>query len=532
MSGKIEFFDAFSTVGRCLLTSEGGPHTVRELLDDMDRSGIEQALVIDSLSREQHPSPGNERILEIVAAHPRLHPAWALIPHGAREETESPNEIVERLRHNQVGGVFLFPTQYNFSLLDWVVDDALEPLAAAGVPIFINYNDSRQKSMDSCRWEELIELCRRFPALPVVLSEYRLRRTNRMLYKALDACSNLHLELSGYWLYRGVEHLVKNWGAERFIFASNWPHLNHACTAATVAMADIKTEDKRLIAAGNLRRLIHWCKPQYPEVKLPPPSDGYQRFAQTGIRPRDMTFLDCHGHLGGYSPEYHIPEASVEETVVDMDRMGVKKVFAFSFTVVNSDECFGNDEVAAAVARYPERFIGFAGINPHRGRDSILSELHRCRNMGLSGIKLIPQYQKYPPQDALIDLCCKWADENGWYILNHSWGTPDYLESLLSKYKSAFFITGHADFSCASLAKEYDHLWICTCPVHRPRDIERLVKAAGANRVMFGSDLQDLPISWGMGPVLQSELSASNKKKILHDNMKELLDRSRHSQTC
>ncbi len=531
MEKKIEFFDGFSTVGRCLLTAEGSPHTVQELLDDMDRYGIEQALVIDSLSREQHPSLGNERILETVADYPRIHPAWALMPHGAGEERYPPDEIVELLRHNQVGAVFLFPVQYNFSLRGWVVDAYLEPLASAAVPIFINYNDSRKKAMDSCRWDELVELCRRFPTLPIVLSEYRIRRTNRMLYKALDTCSNLHLDLSCYWLYRGIEYLVKNWGAERLIFAGNWPCLNHACTAASVSMADIKPVDKRLIAAGNLRRLINWCRPQYPKVTLPEPRDAYQRFAQTGIRPPNLTFLDCHGHLGGYSPDYHIPDSSVDKTVKEMDRMGVERVFAFSFTVVNSDECFGNDEVAAAVARYPERFIGFAGINLHRGHESILSELQRCSNMGLCGIKLIPQYQKFPSRDPLIELCCKWADENGWFILNHGWGAPDDLESLLNKYKSAFFLTGHADFSCAPLAKKYDNLWVCTCPVHRPRDIERLVGTAGADRVMFGSDLQDLPISWGLGPVLQSELSEDNKNKILHQNMKKLLESRRCTQT-
>ena len=48
-------------------------------------------------------------------------------------------------------------------------------------------------------------LCRRWPALPVIVTENRIRRTRRLIYRALDACDNLHLELSGYYLHRGIE---------------------------------------------------------------------------------------------------------------------------------------------------------------------------------------------------------------------------------------------------------------------------------------------------------------------------------------
>mgnify|MGYP006277683905 CR=1 FL=1 len=521
----IKFFDAFCTVGRHLRSKAGEPFSADDLLAGMDRVGISEALVVDCLSRESHPAHGNRRVRQVVEDRPRLHPAWSALPHGGADEQVRPAELIERMRRHRVGALFLFPAQHGYVLSDWAVDDFVAPLAHAGVPVFVNFNQAGNLALDACRWDELADFCRRRPDLPVVLTEWRIRRRNRLLYRALDACPNLHVELSGYWLYRGIEYLTKNWGAERLIFGSNWPHLGQDCTAATVTMAEVSEADRRLIAGDNLRRLIRWCEPERPDVELPAPPDTYARFARTGERPAEMTFLDCHGHLGGASPEYHIPDSDVESTVAEMDRMGIEKACVFSFTVVHSDERYGNDQVAEAVGSYPDRFVGFAGINPHRGRKDMLRELERCRAMGLRGIKLIPQYQGFPPEDPLIEVCCRWAHQHRWIILNHGWGSPEHLDELLGKYPNAWFIAGHANPQYGPPAREHENLWICTCPVHRPGDCEKLVEAAGAQRVLFGSDLQDLPVSWGLGPVLMAHLSPTDKQLILHDNLQGILAR-------
>ncbi|MBS3762964.1 MAG: amidohydrolase family protein [Planctomycetes bacterium] len=522
---KFNFFDAFCTTGRHLKSKSDDPFTPSDLLKSMDRTGISEALVIDCLSREHHPAAGNRRILDEVSDHPRLHPAWSALPHGSADEQPEPEELIAEMRKHKVGALFLFPVQYGFTLSDWAVDVFIEPLAEAGVPVFINFNDNRNKAMDSCQWPELVQFCRRWPSLPVILTEYRIRGKNRLLYRAFDACESLHIELSGYWLYRGIEYLVQHWGPERLIFGSNWPYLNQSCTAATVSMAELDEDDRRLVAGDNLRRLINWCEPEYADVEIPEPEDEFCRFAQSGDRPDNMTFLDCHGHLGGLSPEYHIPDGEVARTVGEMERMGVQKACVFSFSVVHSDERYENDVVADAVSEYPERFVGFVGINPHRGRENVLEELKRGEEMGLRGIKLIPHYQGVSPESPVIDACCEWADERRWIVLSHNWGGNERLAGLLEKYTEMCFIAGHANVAYGPLARGYENLRICTCPVHTPGSCERLVEAAGADRVLFGSDLQDLPISWGLGPVLQADLSVGEKRMILHDNLKQIFSK-------
>ena len=368
-------FDAACTVGRHLRLGPGGLHSVADLLAEMDHYGIAEAMVIDGLSRENHPSDGNLRIAELVAAEPRLHPAWVALPPGAGEIPE-PGLLVEEMRWRGVGALWLLPNQYRYNLSDWCLDELLEPLAAAQVPVFVNNVEVGPHGMwqtDVIDWSQIVDLCRRWPTLPVVVSEFRIRRGQRLAYRALDACQNLHLELSGYWLHRGIEYITRRWGADRLLFGSGWPGLGPHMTLATLTLAEIDDADKRRIAGDNLRDLLAWAGLQHPVYEPPAPADEYVAYARSGWSPGAPAQLpsepvwDCHGHLGGAAAHYHLPDASLDATVAEMERQGVERGCVFCFTGVFSDEQFGNDLVADAVARFPERFVGFTMLNPHRG---------------------------------------------------------------------------------------------------------------------------------------------------------------------
>jgi len=523
--GNWRVFDANCQVGRHLKLQPHGLHTAQHLLAEMDHFGMHEALVLDCLSRENHPAEGNRRVLEITARQPRLHPAWAALPPAAPDEQPAPEAFLAQMREHRVAAVFLFPVLYAFPLSDWCIDALLEPLAAARVPVFINYSGQPRSHWppDDTDWEAVVALCRRWPELPVIVSEERFRQANRVIYRAFDACENLHIELSGYWLHRGIEYVTERWGARRLVFGSNWPELGQGCTLATLTSADIDDDDKARIAGGNFRELMAWCQPEHPDVELRPPADAFVALAQTGERPASMTFADCHGHLGRYSRSYHLPRCRVDDVVADMDRLGVERVCAFSFTVARSDERYGNDFVAAAVARYPDRFVGFTGLNPHRGREEMLRELERCARLGLRGIKLVTSYQEYPEGGPLLDVPCQWAHERKQIILNHSWGPAVRLEQWVATYSNACFFTGHATTQYAGVMTRHPNLHVCTCPVQGPRSCEDLVRAVGADRVLFGSDLEDLPVAWGLGPILCARLSSREKQLILGDNLRRIL---------
>lgn len=519
-------FDSACVVGRHLQLQENGLYAVEHLLAAMDHFGISEALVLDSLSRQHHPADGNPRTLESASLSPRLHPAWVLLPPDSGQEQPDPSQLVEHMRRHRVGAAWLLPGQYCFSLHGWCLDALLEPLAEARVPVFINPNDTGASDAraDQTDWDAVVRLCRRWPQLPVVVSEHRIRRSQRLVFRALDSCGNLRVELSGLWLYRNIEYIARRWGADRLIFGSNWPTFGHGMTVAHLTMAEISDEDKRKIAGDNLRELVRWCEPEHPQVEFPPPADAYAQFGGTGSRPANMRFWDCHGHIGGRMSYYHVPDGTLEATVAEMSRLGVDKCCVFSFSGITSDEVFGNDLVAEAVRRYPGRFVGFTLLNPRRGRAAMIAELERGAQLGMRGVKLIPQYQGYPAEGALIDVACQWAHEHRQIILNHGWGSAEQIERLVTTYPNACYVAGHATSAYDEVMKRHDNLFVCSCPLLAPRACERLVATIGADRLLFGSDLQDLPIAWGLGPILFARLTEAEKRLILGGNLQRILE--------
>jgi len=522
----LQTFDARCTIGRHLTLREGGRSTAAELLEDMDRHGIAEALVLDSLARELHPEPGNARLLDAIGVSPRLHAAWVALPSGTRDEQPESETLLATMRAHKVGALFLLPTQYRFTLHDWCIDALLEPFAAERVPVFLCYDEVGPGAGrgDQTNWEAVVNLCRRWPTLPVVVSEWRVRRSQRLIYRALEACENLHIELSGYFLHHGIEYITRNWGSRRLIFGSNWPEFPAGMTLAPLTRAEISEADKRAIAGDNLRALLRWCAPVHPHVELPPPADPYVAIGLGADVPADKRFADCHGHLGGRSNHYHLPDTDLDATVAEMERQGIDRGCVFSFAGVGSDEVYGNDVVAEAIKRYPECFVGFTLLNPHRGRAAMLAELERCAALGFRGIKLIPYYQMYPEHGPLIDVACEWAHAHKQLILNHSWGSAEQMARLTAEYPNACFINGHYHDGFAEVAKQRDNLFICTCPLWGgPRATEHAVATYGADRLLFGSDLQDLPIAWGTGPILFADISEAEKGLILGGNLRRLL---------
>lgn len=518
-------FDAHCTIGRYLKLTEQGLYSSEDLLSEMDHYGISEALVVDSLSRENHPFDGNQRVLESTRSTDRLHAAWSVLPSLFEETGRTAEEFIREMEINDVRAIFLYPNQYLFNLSDWSIDFIMEIAASRQIPVFVNPVEANGRgSSDSTDWNGIVELCKRWPQLPIIISEGRIRRSQRMLYKAFDACPNLHLELSAYWLHRGIEFITEKWGAHRLVFGSGWPKYGPHMTLTNLTTAQISNEDKILIAGDNLRNLLSWNTPiPSVEVDFPESPDKYIQYGRTGARPRDMRFYDVHGHLGEYNAHYHVPDSGIEKVIEDLDYYGIEKVCVFSFAGVYSDEVFGNDIVSNATKKYPDRLIGFTLLNPNRGEAEMIRELERGNELGMRGIKLIPPYQGYPVEGPRIEIACKWAHENRQIIINHHWGSPEHVEYLLSKYPNACFITAHTTIAYAAIMEKFSNLYVCSVPLLSPRACEDVVSAIGADRFLFGTDLLDLPIGWGLGPILFARISPDEKELILRENLKRIL---------
>jgi len=146
----------------------------------------------------------------------------------------------------------------------------------------------------------------------------------------------------------------------------------------------------------------------------------------------------------------------------------------------------------------------------------------------MRGVKLICDYHGYPTEGSLVDIACEFADEHGLFILNHNWGSPEQIRRLCQTHPNACFIAGHSTDAYGQVTKDVANLFVCTCPCVDWSYTEKLVDIYGADRLLFGSDLTDLPIGWGMGQIVYARIPESDKRRILGENLRGLLDRYGH----
>ena len=102
-----------------------------------------------------------------------------------------------------------------------------------------------------------------------------------------------------------------------------------------------------------------------------------------------------------------------DEIFTEMDYAGISKatLLPLDLTTTEGGCIVTNEEIAKIVADYPERFIGFASVDPRR-KDAVEVLEYAFGILGLKGLKLNPAKQKFfPSEDALCpiyEVCLKY----------------------------------------------------------------------------------------------------------------------------
>ena len=240
-----KYFDA-----NCML----GPwHTklkfssAKELVKQMNYYKIKKALVYHSLAVKHSVAKGNKELLKEISKYKNtLYPCFLLTP-SCTLENGNVYGLAQELDKYKVKAARVYPSMQSFELKIWQMGDIYALLEAKKIPLFIplgetNYND-------------IYEICKNFPKLPIVLSNTTYR-TTRVMYQLLQDFDNFHIEISTFVMFNGINDVVKRFGSEKLLFGSYMPFLDPARAIAMVKHAKISTEAKQDIAHRNFERLI------------------------------------------------------------------------------------------------------------------------------------------------------------------------------------------------------------------------------------------------------------------------------------
>jgi len=209
-----------------------------DLLAEMDRFGIKQALVAHFAAEEYDAEEGNRALARDL--HPRLVPAWAALPdRGFIEKLWALRPAAVRLSF----GV----KKHNFSPALWCCGELYESLQERCIVTVMVRED--------IEWDSLASLLEKFPRLPVLLLETGYR-ADRYLFPLFSRYPNLYIDTSTYVAHRQLESFVDRFGAGHLVFGSRLPFYTPGAALAVLASARISEEAKLAIAGGTLRRLL------------------------------------------------------------------------------------------------------------------------------------------------------------------------------------------------------------------------------------------------------------------------------------
>lgn len=251
--------------------------------------------------------------------------------------------------------------------------------------------------------------------------------------------------------------------------------------------------------------------------------------------------IDAHVHMGkGYGIGGEKREADADYLIHLADRVGIDKLF-----VTNTFECWydmhrGNEEVAEAMRRYPDRIIGYITIPSSRFREEAMEEIEiRAKRDGFRGLKMLSRYIQIPQPGIRFSVNEPWtypilekAADLNLLVLLHC--TPEECEGLAEAVSDARLLMAHMGGTqmaygnwnrAIMVAEKYDNIYLDTTSSCIDMGmIETAVERIGAERVIYGSDIPLLNPYVQLEKVRSAEISEKDKDLILGGNIARILD--------
>ncbi|MCE5270397.1 amidohydrolase family protein [bacterium] len=542
---EIVFFDANACLGRSVHRTPGAPYDTAGLIAELDHCQISRALVFHAAARELDSLAANHELVSICREQPRLSPCAVLSPNPRREGHSLVGEIQTYLEQG-VRAFRMFPNYHGVSVSDPEVRAALDTLQERGLPLWLdfdqpwyNYSQLGQHEHRGPSLAAVESLAREFPGLPLLVCSVNYNHNSQLL-ALFGRCANMRIETS---LFQGLEMLrrvVEEFGPERLLFGSGLPEVSAGAARAMLTYSRISRENKQLIAAGNLERLLG----EGPTQSLPEQPERSPILLQLdrGEPISACSVHDCHGHIApvGFEGLIGLTLGPQDENaiVAALDRTGIQALAVSNWEIYGGDAPAGNALAAAAADRHPRRIVPYMVVNPNYPEDWE-SQVEACfGRRRFFGLKPYPFSMRRSLTDPAFRPMLELAQKLQLPILCHlgleplSGVTPAQVEELAPRYHRAVFILAHAGASfrlagqVAPLARQFANVYLEINYTSAPcRMLPFLARTAGTDKVLFGSDTPMRDPAPMLGWCAYDCRSDDERRAILGENLLALCRR-------
>ncbi len=229
---------------------------------------------------------------------------------------------------------------------------------------------------------------------------------------------------------------------------------------------------------------------------------------------------DCHVNI--WNPEHVLPSFTQQLARVRPGGVGlnadadtiyeamehVDKAILFTLRYGDSIGIEGNDEVtAAAVRKYPDKFVGFAYVDPRQ--DDYMEMLKRAvEDLGLKGVKYGPIYNRVALDDRRLDAVYQYCVAADLPLTLHmgttyprdcpiDLGRPIHVEPLALRYPDLKIVMAHLGHpwfeDCIAIVRKQPNVYAdISALYYRPCQFYNMLITAqeyrSADKLYFGTD--------------------------------------------
>jgi uncharacterized protein len=246
--------------------------------------------------------------------------------------------------------------------------------------------------------------------------------------------------------------------------------------------------------------------------------------------------IDSHCHLG---ESIYGPKQTPENLLKLMDKNNVQRAIVFPFTPTDLDFRKANDAIAKAVAKYPDRLIGFGRVDPRQVNASVAEVQRIVTKLKLSGVKVHPFEQAFRVNsDSVRPIFKKCAalevpvfTSGGAPVVS----TASQVGDLASELPNLTIIAAHCcqldgsgmgEFDALAAVKENKNLFMETSGFPETRldgFWEMVIKAVGAERLIYGSDSPEMNMAVEIMRVTATDMMAGQRAQVLAENISGIL---------
>lgn len=259
-----------------------------------------------------------------------------------------------------------------------------------------------------------------------------------------------------------------------------------------------------------------------------------ETFSGLSRRLVDLTIVDAHAHYGEwFFPIYRSAKKDIEEL---MNRHGVEAIILSSSKAITYDMIEGNMDLSR-ILDSNKGLYGYVYVNPNYPELSKAEVKKYLGNPLFKGVgEIHPDYSgvSVDSEDSISVISEAAEYRKPFLIHTYSLDNVRALIELVKRFPDNIFIAGHMGGTVASgtglswrkaiaAAKEYSNLYLEVCmTLFEKGKLEEAVDKAGAEKIMFGSDLTLLNPAHTIGMVMDAEISENDKEKIFYLNAKRV----------